>query len=263
MIKLYKSETAITLNNGLIMPRLGFGTWKIEDDNEAEAAVLMALETGYRLIDTASRYDNEKGVGRGIKKSSVPREDIFVTTKLWPTDFGRAESAFEESLEKLGLDYVDLYLVHWPVPLMSAKIWDAMIKIYNSGKVKAIGVSNYSSKQIDRILDSYPIPPAVNQVEFNPFDKDLKLLEYCLNNNIALEAYSPLTRGENLHDEILIGIASKYNKTSAQLLIRWALQKGTIVIPKSSNPERIKENFQVFDFEILDEDMRAIDGLSE
>lgn len=260
MIKIYETETIVTLNNGVIMPRLGFGTWKL-DDEEVEKAVLTALETGYRLIDTASVYNNEKGVGRAIKKSSLQREDIFVTTKLWPTDFGRVEAALDESLQKLGLDYVDLYLVHWPVPLMSSKVWGSMIKVYNSGKAKAIGVSNYSKKQIERILNSYPIPPAVNQVEFNPFKENLELLDFCLKNNIALEAYSPLTKGKNLNDDIILGIASKYNKTAAQLLIRFALQKGAIVIPKSGNPERIKENYHVFDFEISEQDIKALDAL--
>jgi len=258
----YTNEKIIGLNNGLSMPRIGFGTWNIADGKDVEEAVSEALKVGYRLIDTASIYHNERGVGEAIRKSKIPREEIYVTTKLWLSDFMRPEAAFQDSLNKLGLDYVDLYLVHWPVPLMSSKIWGAMVKIYGAGKARAIGVSNYSVKQIKRILEHYPVLPVVNQIKFNPFYYDAEILEFCQANDIVVEAYSPLTHGKNLDDDIIVGISKRYGKSPAQLLIRWALQKGTVVIPKSSNPERIKSNFEVFDFEISKSDMLVLDGLS-
>lgn len=254
-------SSTVTLNNGVEMPILGLGTWKM-DDAEAETSITYALSIGYRHIDTASYYGNERGVGRAVNKSGIPRQEIFVTTKLWPKDFLAPERAFEKSLARLGLEYVDLYLVHWPVPLMPRSVWRALEKIYEQRHARAIGVSNYAITDIEKLCSYANVLPAVNQIKFSPFDYSKNLLEYCRLKNIAIEAYSPLTQGRRLHDNLIEKIARKYGKSPAQTMIRWALQHGTIVIPKSSNRERIKENADVFDFEIDVEDMRRLDNLT-
>lgn len=259
-------QSRITLNNGTEMPVFGLGVWKIPDGPECEQAVTWALETGYRMIDTATLYGNEGSVGRAVREfialGGARREDIFVTTKLWPTDFLNPLGAFRKSLNALGFDYVDLYLIHWPLPIMPKKIWQTLEEIYENGGAKAIGVSNYDPSGLDKLLTYAKVPPAVNQVEFNPEVYDRQLLEYCRTKNIAVEAYSPLGQGSLVTRATAVEIAAKVGKTPAQVLLRWALQKGTIPIPKSSQKERIIENSQVFDFELSAEDMLQLDAIS-
>ncbi len=254
--------TSVTLDNGVKMPILGLGVWQMEDGKETGDAVKWALEAGYRHIDTAALYGNETIVGAAVRESSIARGEIFVATKLWPTDYLNPQKGFDASMERLGLDYVDLYLVHWPIPLMPKSVWKAMEKIYASGRAKAIGVSNYSIKNIDDLLAYAKLRPSVNQVKFSPFDYDAKLLEYCRSKNIELEAYSPLTRGKKLDDKKLASIAEKYDKSPAQIMIRWCIEHDIVVIPKSSNRERVIANADVFDFSISEEDMAVLDGLS-
>ncbi len=253
--------STIRLNNGRDMPVLGLGVWSMAEGAETEQAVLWALEAGYRLIDTAKIYGNEASVGHAVKKSGVAREEIFVTTKLWPSDFLRVRSAFQTSLDKLGLAYIDLYLIHWPVPLIKNRIWREFEKIYAAGLVRSIGVSNYSINQLETLAGAADISPAVNQVLFHPFSYKKELLDYCKSKNIALEAYSPLARGRKLNDPAIADIAGKYGKTPAQIMIRWSLQHGLIPIPKSSNKKRIFENAMVFDFEIENDDLEILDKL--
>lgn len=245
------------------MPALGLGVYQIPKGSQTQQAVLWALEAGYRHIDTASFYGNEADVGQAIKQSGIPREEIFVTTKLWPTDFWSAEAAFEKSLDKLGLDYLDLYLIHWPIPIGKGRAWKVLESLYRKRRVKAIGVSNYSIRDLKDLLKIADIRPTVNQVEFSPFLYQKKLLEYCQSEQIQLEAYSPLTRGKRLSDSTIDQLAKQYQKTAAQMMIRWSLQHGLVVIPKSSNHARIRENAQVFDFEISQTDMERLDGLHE
>jgi diketogulonate reductase-like aldo/keto reductase len=251
----------VRLNNGIMMPTFGLGTWKMSDA-EAETAVRFALDAGYRLIDTAKLYGNERGVGRAVRGSGIAREEIFVTTKLWPTDFFSPQAAFEESLKKLALEYVDLYLIHWPIPMMPQSVWLALEKIYAGKQARAIGVSNYNVSDIKKLLEYASVTPAVNQIRFSPFQFERDILDFSRASNIVVEAYSPLTQGKQLDNTIVRTLATKYHKTAAQILIRWSLQHETVVIPKSSNPERIKENAAVFDFEISAEDMALLDALS-
>ncbi|MBD3190638.1 MAG: aldo/keto reductase [Candidatus Heimdallarchaeota archaeon] len=228
-------------------------------------AIIHALEGGYRLIDTAAFYGNEEEVGKAIKESRVPREEIVVTTKLWNSDHGYISTinAFNESLDKLGLSYVDLYLIHWPVEDLRLESWKALESLYEKGKCKAIGVSNYQIRHLQELLDNSTVVPTVNQVEFHPFLYQKGLLNFCRSNNIQLEAYSPLTKGRKLNDPKLLKIAEKYSKTSAQILIRWCLQKEVVTIPKSSSLKHITENANVFDFNISQEDMNLLDSFNE
>ena len=253
----------IKLNNGLEIPQVGFGLYKMEPGQEAEQSVLWALEAGYKHIDTASRYKNEEDVRRAIKKSGIPREEIFVTTKLWNDDFDEPKKALNLSLEKLGLKYVDLYLIHWPVPGKRLKAWKAMEGFLEEGKCRAIGVSNCAVHHLKEFLENCSVPPAVNQVEFHPWLYQKELLEFCKSKNIVVEAYSPLTRGEKLSDPKILEIAKKYSKTSAQVILRWGIQHGIVVLPKSKTKERIKENLDVFDFSLKKEDMEKIDMFNE
>jgi len=264
MFKKISIDTAVKLNNGVEMPIFGLGTYRARA-GEAREAVLQALKVGYRLIDTASMYGNEKDVGEALRKSGLPRKEIFITTKLWNSDHGydKALAAFEESRKKLGLDYVDLYLIHWPVESLRNETWKAMEKLLEEGKCRAIGVSNYMIDHLTDLLAISPVMPAVNQVEFSPFLYQKDLLEFCRSNNIQLESYSPLTKGHMLDDARLSEVARKYSKSTAQILIRWTLQKDVIVIPKSSRKEKIRENADVFDFEISSEDMDRLDALHE
>lgn len=250
----------VKLNNGIEMPQFGLGTWSMSDA-EAEASVREALEAGYRLIDTATLYGNERGVGKAVRESGIPREEIFVTTKLWPTDFFSPQKAFDASLARLGLDYVDLYLVHWPIPLMPKSVWLAMEKIYASKRTKAVGISNYGVSDIEKLLEYASVVPAVNQIKFSPFDYEEEVLKCSNSHRIVVEAYSPLTRGAHLNDPTIRELAKKYGKTPAQIMLRWCIEHGTITIPKSSHPERIRENARIFDFALSAEDVTMLDGL--
>ncbi len=253
------------LNNGIQIPRLGLGVYQIPPGNSTVKAVKYALEIGYKHFDTAMIYGNESDVGKALKESNVKREDIFITTKVWNSDQGHDSTlkAFESSLRRLGLSYVDLYLIHWPVQEKIIETWKAMIKLLNSGKVKAIGVSNYSIEELKETINSSDIVPAINQVEYHPFLYQKDLLRFCKNNGIQLEAYSPLTRGQRLNDPNIVRIAKAYDKTPAQILVRWSLQHDLVVIPKSSHGERILENSQVFDFNINQKEMEILDSLNE
>ena len=251
----------ITLNNGIKMPTLGLGVWQIKQ-SETARVVSWALESGYCHIDTARIYGNEKGVGEAVKSSDIPREQIFITTKLWVTDFFNAELAYRKSLDRLGLGYADLYLIHWPFPFWK-HAWKTLEKLYQQGRIKAIGVSNFGIRQLEVLSKFSAITPAVNQIEFSPFYYRKELLEYCKEKGIALEAYSPLTRAKKFNHPVIKELAQKYAKTAAQIMIHWSLQHGLIVIPKSQNPNRIVENSEVFDFTIDDGDMARLDSLNE
>lgn len=253
------------LNNDIKIPMIGLGTYLNDNGRQAIDSILYALEIGYRHIDTAAMYENEKEVGIAVRKSGISREEIFVTTKLWNSDHGYDNTikAFQRSLERLGLDYVDLYLIHWPVENLRLESWRALERLYSDGLCKAIGVSNYMERHVDEILNNFSIVPAVNQVEFSPFLYLKELQNYCESKGIALESYSPLTKGHKLKESRLIEIANRYDKSTSQILIRWCLQKGMIVIPKSSRNEHIKENADIFDFEISEADMLALDNLNE
>lgn len=255
----------ITLNNGLKMPQLGFGVWQVSDE-QATPAVKKALEVGYRSIDTAMIYGNEKGVGRAIKESNVPREELFITTKVWNADHGYENTlkAFDASLERLGLDYIDLYLIHWPTPKYDQYVntYKAMEKIYKDGRSKAIGVCNFDIEHLERLLNECEVVPVVNQVERHPYFQQRELQDFCEKHHIILEAYSPLMNGKDvLNDSVVKEIAKAHGKTAAQVILRWHLQTGVITIPKSVTPSRIEENFDVFDFELTAEDMEKMAAL--
>ncbi|MEB8335939.1 aldo/keto reductase [Streptomyces endophyticus] len=255
----------VTLNNGVTVPQLGFGVFQIPDD-EAHAAVTSALEAGYRSIDTAALYENEKGTGRAIADSGLAREDVFVTTKLWNTEQGRdtALRAFDASLDRLGMDYVDLYLIHWPVPSRDKYVetWQVFEEILASGRARAIGVSNFLPEHLDRLAAETSVVPALNQIELHPRLQQSELRAYDAKHGIATEAWSPLGRGNGvLDDEIVIALARKYDRSPAQIVLRWHLQLGNVVIPKSVTPSRIRENIAVFDFELAADDMAALAGL--
>ena len=254
-----KTVPCVRLNNGVQMPQLGLGTWHMKDGEEAEQAVARALFLGYRLIDTAKYYGNEESVGRAVRESGIARKEIFITTKLWPTDFFNPRKAFEKSLERLGLEYVDLYLIHWPIPAQPKSIWQTLEKIYEEKLVRAIGVSNYGIGDIESLLAYARIPPSVDQIKFSPFDFAEETLKCCLKHDIIIEAYSPLTRGVHLKDKDIAAIAGKYGKTSAQIMIRWCIEKTAVPIPKSSHPDRMRENIDVFDFALEQEDIARLD----
>jgi diketogulonate reductase-like aldo/keto reductase len=253
------------LNNGLEMPWLGFGVFKISDGQEVEQAVRYALKVGYRSIDTATVYRNERGVGKAIRESGIPREDIFLTTKVWNNDQRekRTLAAFEQSLQRLGTEYVDLYLVHWPVKDCYQETWRVMEEIYQSGRAKAIGVSNFMIHHLKDILSDSQIVPAVNQIEFHPFLVQPELLKYCQEHKIQVQAWSPLMQGQIVTEPTVQKMAEKYQKTPAQIALRWDLQHQVVTIPKSVRPDRITENAQIFDFELSEEDMNVLDALDE
>ena len=256
----------VTLNNGVKMPILGFGVFQIDDMKECEEAVYNALKAGYRLIDTAAAYGNEEAVGRAIKRSGIPREEIFVTTKLWVSDvnYEKAKLAFETSLKKLNLEYIDLYLIHQPFNDVYGA-WRAMTKLYKEGKIKAIGVSNfYPDRLVDFIMNN-EVVPAVNQVETHPFNQQVKANKIMKEYGVQIESWGPFAEGKNgiFTNEILSEIGKKYNKSVAQVILRWLIQRDVVVIPKSVRKERIEENFNVFDFELNSEDMGKISELDK
>lgn len=253
------------LNNDIEMPWLGFGVFKIRDGLEVERAVNNALEAGYRSIDTAALYGNETGVGKAIRDSGIPRQEIFLTTKVWNVDqrAGRTMAAFEESLQRLDTDYVDLYLIHWPVKGYYQDTWAVMEEIYQSGRSRAIGVSNFMVHHLEDILRESPIVPAVNQVEFHPYLVQPNLLKFCKEHQIQVEAWSPLMKGQVATESTILKLAEKYHKTPAQIVLRWDLQHGVVTIPKSVNPNRIVENAQIFDFELSESDMHTLDALDQ
>lgn len=252
------------LCNGVKMPSIGFGTYKSGSEDETARIVKYALDIGYRHIDTASFYGNEVGVGKGIKESRVNREDIFLVTKLWNDDHGYEKTikAFNKSLEKLQVEYIDLYLIHWPNKLNS-ETWRAFEYLYRIGKVKAIGVCNFKIGHLEELRKSAKIMPMVNQIEVHPLSSKNNMLNYCNENNIQLVAWSPIMRGKIFSSELIMDLSEKYKKTIAEIVLRWHIQRGVIPIPKSSNEKRIKENFDIFDFELTKEDMNDIDSLNE
>ncbi len=258
-------ESKAKLNNGVEMPVLGLGVYQSPPGRTTQDAVKFALKHGYRHIDTARIYNNEADVGKALRDSGIPRDQVFITTKLWNADQGYESTlrACDESLRRLDLRHLDLYLIHFPMPEVRNETWKAMTTLLKQGKTRAVGVSNFTIRHLEELLDTTDVTPAVNQVEFNPFLYQKELLNYCRQNSIQLEAYSPLTRGEKLAHPKTKTLASKYSKTPAQVLIRWSLQNGNVVIPKSVKEERIRENSLVFDFNITGEDMAVLDSLNE
>ncbi|MED0688224.1 aldo/keto reductase [Anoxybacillus ayderensis] len=259
-------QDAATLHNGVRMPWLGLGVYKVQEGDEVIRSVRTALEVGYRHIDTAAFYENEEGVGQAIRESGIRREEVFVTTKVWNSDQGYESTlkAFHTSLKKLGFDYIDLYLVHWPVKEKYKETYKALEKLYKDGFVRAIGVSNFQIHHLEHILADCEIKPMVNQVEFHPRLTQKELLAFCKQHQIQLEAWSPLMRGgELLNEPTLVDIAQKYNKTPAQVILRWDLQHEVVTIPKSVTPQRIAQNANIFDFTLTKEEMDAIDALNE
>jgi len=258
-------QSKVTLANGVEIPRLGLGVYQSPPGRTTRHAVEYALSIGYRHVDTASLYGNEEDVGIALRESGLNRDEVFITTKVWNSEQGYDSTlrACEGSLRRLGFTYVDLYLIHWPVAMLSNETWRAMVQLYRESKALAIGVSNYDIQDLKELLENFDIAPAVNQVEFHPFLYQQNLLQFCEKNRIQMEAYSPLTRGKRLTHAKLSKIAKKYGKTSAQILIRWSLQHGLIVIPKSIHEERIQENCEVFDFQLEAEDMELLDSLNE
>ncbi|MET9371792.1 aldo/keto reductase [Streptomyces griseoflavus] len=257
----------IILNNGVEMPQLGFGVWQVPDA-EAETAVATALEAGYRSIDTAAIYGNEEGTGRALARSGVPREDLFVTTKLWNSDQGYDSTlrAFDTSLSKLGLDYVDLYLIHWPTPARGRYVdtYKAFEKLYADGRARAIGVSNFLPSHLEHLIAETSVVPAVNQIELHPHLQQQAAREYHAAQGVATEAWSPLGSGKGILEiPAIVAIAQKHGRTPAQVVLRWHLQLGNVVIPKSVTPSRITENIDVFGFVLDDEDLAAISALNE
>jgi diketogulonate reductase-like aldo/keto reductase len=260
-------ESTTTLHNGVKMPWVGLGVFLVKDGEEVVNSVKTAIEVGYRSIDTAAVYKNEEGVGKAIAESNVPRAELFITTKLWNADQGYEETltAFDVSMEKLGLDYLDLYLIHWPLPSHGKYLetWRALEKLYKDGRVRAIGVSNFKVHHLEDILANCEIRPMVNQVEYHPRFNQKELHDFCKKNQIQLEAWSPLMQGGLLEEPVLVEIANKYNKSTAQVIIRWDIQTGVVTIPKSVKPHRIAENADVFDFELSQDDMDKINALNQ
>lgn len=258
---------SLTMRSRRSIPALGLGVYKAEPGPVTKNAVLEALRVGYRHIDTAFMYNNEADVGDAIAESGLDRGDVFVTTKVWNDDHGYDNTlrAFEISLEQLGLDYVDLYLIHWPVPVLRLDTWRALERLTLDGRVRDIGVSNYMPRHLEEILEHAAVVPAVNQIELSPYNYRTRLetVEYCAGRNIVVEAYSPLTKGRKLDDPVLADIGARYGKTPAQVLIRWGLDKGFVVLAKSVNAFRLAENYDVFDFSLSSEDIDVLDGLDE
>ena len=254
----------IKLNNGVEMPMLGFGVFQVKDLDECERSVMDAIETGYRLIDTAQSYGNEEAVGKAIKKSGVARKDLFITTKLWiqSNGYDGTKRAFENSLKRLQLDYLDLYLIHQPFGDVYGE-WRAMEELYKEGRIRAIGVSNFHPDRLIDLIIHNEVKPVINQIETHPFHQQVDTQKFLQENNVQIESWGPFAEGKNnlFHNELLAGIGKKYDKTIAQVVIRWLTQRGVIAIPKSVRKERMEENFNVFDFKLSGEDMASIKSL--
>ncbi|MFE4143189.1 aldo/keto reductase [Peribacillus sp. YIM B13472] len=255
----------ITLHNGVKMPQLGFGVFKVKNGNETVESVKKAIEVGYRAIDTAAIYENEEGVGQAIRECGVPREELFITSKVWNTEQGYETTlqAFDDSLNRLGLEYLDLYLIHWPGKDKYLETWRALEKLHKDGKVKSIGVSNFHVHHLENLLANSEVKPVVNQIELHPLLTQVEIRDYCSKHEIKVESWSPLGRGNLLEEPTVNHIAKKHGKSSAQVLIRWHLQHDLVVIPKSITPSRIKENAEVFDFSLSLNEMNQIDALNK
>lgn len=258
-------QDTTTLHNGVKMPWFGLGVFKVNEGSEVVESVKAAIKNGYKSIDTAAVYKNEAGVGQAIKEAGVPREELFITTKVWNADQGYESTlaAFETSMEKLGLDYLDLYLIHWPKPEKTKDTWRALEKLYKEGRIRAIGVSNFHIHHLKDLMANAEIKPMVNQVEYHPHLAQTELLEFCKAEGIQLEAWSPLKQGELLTEPTIVEIADRHSKTPAQVILRWDLQTGVVTIPKSINEQRIIENANIFDFELSAEDMNALAALNK
>ncbi|MGZ0879397.1 aldo/keto reductase (plasmid) [Priestia megaterium] len=262
-------QDTVTLHNGVKMPGFGLGVFKVDEGPELVNAVKVAIKHGYRSIDTAAIYGNEEGVGQGIreglKEAGISRENVFVTSKVWNADLGydATIAAYETSLKKLGLDYLDLYLIHWPVEGKYKESWRALETLYKEGKVKAIGVSNFQAHHLKDLMEDAEIKPVINQVEYHPRLTQKELQAFCEKHHIQLEAWSPLMQGELLDNEVLTEIANKHNKSVAQVILRWDVQNGIITIPKSTKEHRIVENASIFDFELTKEEIESIDELNQ
>lgn len=254
-------HTTKQLNNGQKIPSIGLGTWNIKSE-QLVSLIPEAIKLGYRHFDTARKYSNEDGVGEGIRKSGFPRDELFITSKLWLSDFLRAKDAFNASLTRLNLDYLDLYLIHWPFPFWT-RAWVELERIYKSGKARSIGVSNFGIKELEFLKKKYQITPAVNQIEFSPFYYKKDLLDYCQSEGIVVSAYSPLTRGYRLNDPNIQVVAKKYCRTIPQILLAWCLQHGLVVLPKSTSPEHLWENLDTQNIKLLQKDMDHLDSLNE
>ena len=259
------SRTTLALNTGRSIPQVGLGVWKAPRGRGTRHAVSAALELGYRHVDTARIYGNEADVGAGVRKSGVPREQVFVTTKLWNEDQGYDATlrAFDASLERLALDYVDLYLLHWPVAGKRLDSWRALERLHAEKRARAIGVSNFLSRHLDELLAVAAVVPAVNQIEVSPFLQQRETRDFCTRHGIVVEAYSPLTHGQRLDHPTVLAVAARARRSPAQVLLRWAIQHGLVVLPKSTREERIRENAAIFDFTLDAEAMAALDGCEE
>lgn len=254
----------IVLNNGVEIPRISFGTYKLKG-KELESAVMNALEAGYRQFDTATLYENEGELGQILANSGINREDLFITTKLWNDDQGydSTHRAIDKSLELLQTDFVDLYLIHWPVSELRNESWEAMIEIYDQRKARSIGVSNYMEEHIDELMKKSPITPVVNQIEITPFLYQKSLAEKCDSYDIKIQAHTPLGRAKFMDNDVIVRLADKYGVSSAQILLRWSLEKGFIPLPKSSKKERIENNINLYDFELTNDEISDLDNLAE
>lgn len=262
--KTYTGQPVVTLNNGVDIPALGFGVWQMEDLKECENAVVKAIQTGYRMIDTAAIYQNETAVGAAVKNSGVDRDELFITSKVWVQDHGyeKAKSAFQRTLNRLQMDYLDMYLIHWPYGDFIGT-WKALEELYQEGKIKAIGVCNFTIEKLEELKANSTILPVINQIELHPVFQQKELQVYDRDNNIVTQPWSPLGNGNAnlLSNADLKAIADKYGKTVAQVILRWHLQEGFVVIPKSVTPSRIEENFNVFDFELTEDEMNTVRSL--
>lgn len=258
-------QSTVRLNNGVAMPIFGLGVFRSSEGEEVENSIMKAIEVGYTHIDTAAMYGNERGVGQAVRRSGIARKDIFITTKVWNSDQGYASTlkAFDQSTDRLEMDYVDLYLIHWPKGPLSIETWKAMEEIYRSGRAKAIGVSNFLVHHLEELLPHCQIKPTVNQIEFHPWLQQPALLKFCNDNDIQPEAWSPIMKGRVNEIPVIKALAAKYGKSPVQVTLRWEIQKGIVTIPKSVKAERITSNADIFNFELTPEEMAMIDRLDK